>query len=140
MENIRDISSGKMSPAPSPPTKEKISKQCLKPSSVLRNRPPRCLVLKREDGLMPTAMWVTAGQSHIEYLMLNGGAYPKEENESSLSQILQVGVPKKYYLSPRACQGILRRASARGKELPSVLKTALEKQAESKDLTDTSEA
>ncbi|ORT99059.1 hypothetical protein D081_2238 [Anaerovibrio sp. JC8] len=36
---------------------------------------------------------------------------------------------EKYYLSQRACQGILRRAAARGKELPQVLKLALERQA-----------
>ena len=39
-------------------------------------------------------------------------------------------VPEKYYLSQRACSGILRRASARGKELPELLKRALEKQAQ----------
>ena len=39
------------------------------------------------------------------------------------------GVPEKYYLSPKACQGILLRASVRGKELPEVLKKALERQA-----------
>lgn len=38
------------------------------------------------------------------------------------------GVPEKYYLSSRACQGILRRAEVRGKELPPELKTALEAQ------------
>ena len=32
-------------------------------------------------------------------------------------------------MSPRACLGILRRASVRGKELPPVLKAALERQA-----------
>ena len=31
----------------------------------------------------------------------------------------------KYYLSARACEGILRRADKRGKELPEVLKQAL---------------
>lgn len=35
----------------------------------------------------------------------------------------------KYYLSQKACLGILRRASARGKELPEVLRLALERQA-----------
>ena len=40
-----------------------------------------------------------------------------------------VNVPQMYYLSPKACQGILRRASARGKELPEVLRIALELQA-----------
>ena len=38
--------------------------------------------------------------------------------------------PHKYYLSKKACQGILRRASARGKQLPQMLKIALEQQAE----------
>ena len=42
---------------------------------------------------------------------------------------LQEGVPEKYYLSPKACQGILRRASVRGKKLPAVLEKALLQQA-----------
>ena len=54
---------------------------------------------------------------------------PREENVSTLSQILQAGVPEKYYLSQKACLGILRRASVRGKQLPTVLQRALEKQA-----------
>jgi hypothetical protein len=47
---------------------------------------------------------------------------------SSLSQVLETSesVPPKYYLSPRAAQGILRRAAKRGKELPETLRTALE--------------
>ena len=61
--------------------------------------------------------------------MLNFGEYPREENVSNLSQILQDGVPEKYYLSQKACLGILRRASVRGKKLPTVLQRALEKQA-----------
>jgi hypothetical protein len=67
--------------------------------------------------------------SHGGYLMLNTGEFPSAENASTLSQILQVNVPEKYYLSPKACLGILRRASARGKELPILLKKALERQA-----------
>ena len=42
---------------------------------------------------------------------------------------LQAGVPEKYYLTPKACQGILRRASVRGKKLPAVLEKALIHQA-----------
>ena len=64
-----------------------------------------------------------------EFSMLNSGEFPNEENASTLSQILQVGVPSTYFLSPKACLGILRRASARGKELPEVLRIALEQQA-----------
>jgi len=41
------------------------------------------------------------------------------------------GSAGKYYLSQKACLGILRRASERGKQLPDVLKRALERQAAS---------
>ena len=54
---------------------------------------------------------------------------PSAAAESTLSQILQATVPEKYYLSQKACQGILRRAALRGKELPEMLKAALEQQA-----------
>jgi hypothetical protein len=39
--------------------------------------------------------------------------------------ILEADVPEKYYLSPKACQGILRRAERRGKKLPELLEVAL---------------
>ena len=46
-----------------------------------------------------------------------------------VSQILQADPPLKYYLSPKACLGILRRAFERGKELPKKLERALKIQA-----------
>ena len=49
--------------------------------------------------------------------------------ESRLSDILQKSVDAKFYLSPKACLGILRRAAVRGKELPEILRKALERQA-----------
>ena len=54
---------------------------------------------------------------------------PRDAKESSLSQILQADPPLKYYLSPKACLGILRRAFERGKELPKKLERALKIQA-----------
>ena len=60
---------------------------------------------------------------------LNTGVSPKDAKESSLSQILQADPPLKYYLSPKACLGILRRAFERGKELPKKLDRALNIQA-----------
>jgi len=52
--------------------------------------------------------------------------YRNAETVCSLSDILETGdVPRKYYLSQKACLGILRRAEKRGKELPAVLKEAL---------------
>ena len=59
----------------------------------------------------------------------NTGASPRGAKESSLSQILQADPPLKYYLSPKACLGILRRAFERGKELPPKLEGALKIQA-----------
>lgn len=45
----------------------------------------------------------------------------------SLSDILETGaVPPRYYLSAKACAGILRRAEKRGRELPALLRQALE--------------
>ena len=129
MANIQDTACGRMSLVPSPKTKVKTSRPSLKRSSGLSNRAPRCLRLRKNAGPMPTATWETDGALRTELLTLNFGEFPSEENASTLSQILQAGVPLTYFLSPKACQGILRRASARGKELPELLRLALERQA-----------
>ena len=60
---------------------------------------------------------------------LNTGVSPREGLVSSLSQILEDSPPRKYYLSRKACLGILRRARERGKPLPPQLETALKAQA-----------
>ena len=61
--------------------------------------------------------------------MLNTGVSPREGRASSLSQILEDSPPRKYYLSRKACLGILRRARERGKLLPPQLEAALKAQA-----------
>lgn len=78
---------------------------------------------------MRDASWETVSVSHGDSSMLSIGAFPREDNVSTLSQILMEGVPEKYYLSQKACLGILHRASSRGKILPAVLQKALERQA-----------
>ena len=65
-----------------------------------------------------------------EFLTLNTGESPSAAVESTLSSILEANAPEKYYLSAKACEGILRRAERRGKELPPMLKTALEQMIE----------
>ena len=87
------------------------------------------ILLDLRGGQPPGRSWQTISVSHGGYLMRSTGESPNAENVSTLSQILQAGVPEKYYLSPKACQGILRRASVRGKELPEILRLALERQA-----------
>jgi len=47
-----------------------------------------------------------------------------------LWQVVEMtSIPQKYFLSARACSGILRRASRRGKKLPGLLDLALHQQA-----------
>lgn len=77
--------------------------------------------------------WATAGMVRGgrltqlgESLTLNIGEYPNVENESTLSEILEDNVPEKYYLSPKACLGILRRAKNKGRKMPDNLRIALE--------------
>lgn len=57
--------------------------------------------------------------------MLNIGESPKDVSVCSLSSILEDNVPDKYFLSERACLGILRRSEEKGKPLDDLLKTAL---------------
>lgn len=51
---------------------------------------------------------------------------PSGAVESTLSDILEPNVPPRFFLSPRAAKGILRRAAKRGRELPTALREALE--------------
>lgn len=59
---------------------------------------------------------------------LNTGVCPRVERGSSLWQILEPHPHRKYFLSRKACLGILRRARKRGKVLPAPLHLALEMQ------------
>ena len=130
MVNIQDTSCGKMSSAPSPQTQEKISKLSSKQSHPSKAT-MMYLVLQKENGQEQENCWETVSVSHGDALTRSIGEFPREEDVSILSQILMVGVPEKYYLSQKACLGILRRADARGKELPELLKKALLRQASS---------
>ena len=62
------------------------------------------------------------------YLTLNIGEKPRVPNPTHLSEILEPNADPKYNLSAKACRGILTRAERRGKQLPPILKTALENQ------------
>ena len=59
---------------------------------------------------------------------LNTGVCPRVARGSSLWQILEPHPHRKYFLSRKACLGILRRARKRGKVLPAPLHLALEMQ------------
>ena len=129
-----DSSFGKMCQELSQATGAKTSLQSSKKRSKSPSRkPPMCLCLKR-DGLSSDAstMRWEDGALPGEYTMHSFGEYPREENASLLSQILEASPHPKYYLSEKACLGILTRAERRGKELPPELKEALLTQSRSR--------
>lgn len=127
MECIQLSLFGRMSPELSALTAEKISAQCWKNLPAWNNQTLQFLDLRgggsvgNEQGQSSETDGVWLG----DRLMLNIGESPSAAKESLLSWILQVDVPEKYYLSARACRGILTRASRRGKKLPELLETAL---------------
>lgn len=126
MEGIQESLFGRTFPEHSAATREMISLQSYKPSSKWSNQMFMSLDLRTANGRTPDASWLTAAPSLGVSMTLNTGESPSVVKESTLSQILEANAPEKYYLSPRACAGILRRAEKRGKELPKMLKEALE--------------
>ena len=81
----------------------------------------------------PTMRWEDDGAWLGECMTRNTGESPNAAVVSRLSQILEVTPQEKYSLSAKACQGILRRAERRGKDLPTVLKAVLVEQAKTPD-------
>jgi len=71
----------------------------------------------------PTASWTLNGAEHT------GTRAPSRSDGDvcSLSDVLETGaLPPRFSLSAKACRGIIRRAQRRGKELPPMLKAALQ--------------
>lgn len=126
------IWSGKMCREPSQAEnqKEQILRESSKKSVVYRRSPYLYLDRRMGHGLLPGLFWDRNSLLLGEYWTLNFGESPRDAEESSLSQILEATVPERYYLSPNACGGIIRRAGNRGKKLPPILEAALLMQAQ----------
>ena len=121
MDNIQVSLFGRTYPELFQVTAEWILEPCLKKSQT-----PIFQCLQVANG--QPQEWLEGGRLTQlgESLTLNIGEYPSVENESTLSEILEDNVPEKYYLSPKACLGILRRAKNKGRKLPDNLRIALE--------------
>ncbi|WP_347117685.1 hypothetical protein [Parabacteroides distasonis] len=50
--------------------------------------------------------------------LIRHGFYPKTERESTLSDVLQTGVPEMYFLSRRRVEGIIRAGKTRFIPIP----------------------
>ena len=128
----QDLWHGRTCPAPLVQERQraKNSESFWRRSSALTAIPFQCLDLTPGAGnLLGEFYWELISPWRGGASTLNTGVSPKDAKESSLSQILQADPPLKYYLSPKACLGILRRAFERGKELPKKLERALKIQA-----------
>ena len=124
----QDLWYGRTCPAPSARERPRArtSGSFWRRSSVLSAIPFQSLDLTPGAGnLLGEFYWELISPWRGGASTLNTGVSPRDAKESSLSQILQADPPLKYYLSPKACLGILRRAFERGKELPKKLERAL---------------
>ena len=107
-------------------------------SALLKNHAPAgwfgkmslaCCRMMADGLLQPSSgRWRSAGMgSPTEFWTLSISECHKDAGVCSLSDILENGdLPPQYYLSAKACSGILRRAEKRGKKLPLPLQQALE--------------
>ena len=123
------IWSGKTCPELSPAQTERTSGRCWRKPAELLTVPYLYLDLREGYGNLLGPYWEINSPLLGEYTTLNTGPSHRGAGASSLSRILEAEPHPKYYLSKTACLGILRRAKKRGKELPPVLKQALEIQA-----------
>jgi hypothetical protein len=86
-----------------------------------------------EDGILvpSSGRWLNSGMGSLtEFLTLKTLESHNGDDgfSSSLAAILEIGpLPQKYYLSPKACKGILRRIEKREMTIPDELKKALAK-------------
>ena len=126
MENTLGSPCGRTFPAHSQATNARTSALSSKRSAKSEEKPFLYLNLRRGNGQRPDASWETVTALPGVSMTLNTGECPSAERESTLSQILEANAPEKYSLSAKACAGILRRAERRGKELPTMLREALE--------------
>ena len=126
-----DSCAGKMSPVHSPAgsKREMTSGSFWRKHSELVYQEFMFLKITLGDGdILGQPYWEILSPYVGESSTLNTGVCPRVVRGSSLWQILEPHPQRKYYLSRKACLGILRRARKRGKELPATLKLALEMQ------------
>ena len=127
-----DLWYGKMCREPSPAEsgRARTSASSWKRSSELSAVPFMSLDLTPGHGnLLGESYWELISPYAGGAWTLNTGVSPRDARGSSLSQILEEDPSTKYYLTAKACSGILRRAFERGKALPRKLERALKIQA-----------
>lgn len=126
MENTPNMQSLKMLWEHFQATKEKTSGQSSKPSLIPVKTDWIFLDLRRANGAMQEQWQEMDGASLGEFITHNTGESPSVAEDCTLLDVLEPNAPQKYYLSAKACQGILNRGAKRGKDMPLTMKEALE--------------
>ena len=83
---------------------------------------------RQEDSSGQIQVWLVdpAAPSRGALSTHNFSAWPSDGSACSLSHVLETRpIPRKYFLTPKAAMGIIRRAEKRGKDLPTMLLRAL---------------
>lgn len=146
---LEDLCCGKMSQEHyQVPQKEcqrvQISKLSLRNVLESHKRMPLLCLSLKQGGLMQEFYWEEISPSHGELQTYNIMDAPKGGKElhfcaismdwkppkSCLNNILQDSVDEKYYLSAKACKGVLNRANKHNDKLPEQLINALKHQIE----------
>ena len=117
--------SGKTSRAHFPLQEGKTFMPSSRKPAELATTPYLYLDLRPGYGSLLGPLWERNSPLLGEYWMLSTGESPKDARESTLSQILTDTPHPKYYLSLKACKGILRRVRERGQVLPPALENAI---------------
>ena len=121
-ENRRALFSGKTCP-------ECCPTKATRSGAFLASFPARAVSFSRQgdDGGTLVVCLDPGAQSLGARSTPNFSEWPNDAAVCSLWQVLETGaVPRKYFLSAKACAGILRRAERRGKALPTILRQALQ--------------
>ena len=124
MGDTRGLHYGRMSPAHFHPPEGVILKPCLR-----RSQRAKFQCLAPGSGRMPG--WCEAEELNLlgACTIPNISGRHSGAGACSLSGILEEDVPGKYFLSPKACAGILKRAELLGRALPPLLEETLKRQA-----------
>ena len=121
LENNHQSSSGRM-------FQESLTQPTMLSDVFWENLPEKLCRYSRqgEGGRTQVVCLAPKEQSRGESWMPNISAWPNDAAVCLLSQVLEKGsIHPRFFLSSTACEGILRRADKRGKELPEMLKEAL---------------
>ncbi len=116
------LSSGKTSPA-------SLTPRTMPSAAFLQALPGKMVRSSRqgENGRTLVLFMDPKEQSRGGFLTPNISVWPNDGVVCSLSQALETGlIPRQFFLSSTACEGILRRAEKRGKRLPTQLLHALQ--------------